>query len=273
MYPELLKIGPITIYSFGLMMGIAFLVASMLLSAEVKRRGKDATIGTSITMISLIGGIAGAKLFHLFENWSDFIGDPIGMAFSSGGLTWYGGFLLATALIYVFIRRKNITFFEMADMAAPSLAIGYGIARIGCHLAGDGDYGIATDLPWKTAYVHGTVPTAFVLDPATGARVPTEWVHPAPVYEFILGVIIFSILYARRKKKLPVGNQFAWFLLLHPFARLMVEFIRINPRLILGLSEAQLISIALLVWGVFLLGKKSMASSSKKKPPVGDARK
>ena len=262
MYPELFKIGPVTIYSYGLMLGVAFLVANMLLSSELKRRGKDLGIATNITMIALIGGIAGAKLFHLFENWSEFLQDPVHMAFSSGGLTWYGGFLLAIILIIIYLKKKKISFLEMADITAPALAIGYGIARIGCHLAGDGDYGIATNLPWKVAYEHGTSPTAYTLDPVTHARIPTEWVHPTPVYELIAAVMIFSFLYYRRKKNLPEGNQFGWFLILHSLARFLVEFIRINPQLFYGLSEAQLISIGLIIWGVYLIYKKSQSGAA-----------
>ncbi len=257
MYPELLKIGPITIYSYGLMLGVAFLVANILLTMELKRRGRDPAIATGITMIALLGGIAGAKIFHLFENWSEFLRDPINMMFSSGGLTWYGGFLLAVILIWIYARQKKISFLEIADVAAPSLAIGYGIARIGCHLAGDGDYGIATNLPWKMSYEYGTSPTAFTLDPTTGVRIPTEWVHPTPVYELLAAIIIFAFLFWRRKKKLPTGNQFGWFLVLHSLARFLVEFIRVNPRFVLGLSEAQIISIALILWGLYFIFRKA----------------
>lgn len=266
MYPELLKIGPITIYSFGLMMGTAFLVGNMIIAAELKRRGKDPTIATNITMLALLGGISGSKLFHLFENWSDFIKDPISMTFSSAGLTWYGGFLLATVFVLLYVRSKKITFIEIADIAAPALALSYGIGRIGCQLAGDGDYGIPTDLPWKMSYVHGTVPTAYTLDPVTSARIPTEWVHPAPLYEFLAAVLIFTFLLLRRKKSLPPGYQFGMFLILHPLSRFFVEFIRINPKLLFGLSEAQLLSIILFIYGLYLLFRKAPVTNPPMKP-------
>jgi phosphatidylglycerol---prolipoprotein diacylglyceryl transferase len=256
MYPELFKIGPLTIYSFGLMLGLAFLTANMLLVAELKRRKLDPALGTTITMLALIGGITGAKLFHVLENWKVFLNEPFGTVFSSGGLTWYGGLLVVIALIFIYVRKKRRSMLEVADMTSPGLALAYGIGRIGCHLAGDGDYGIPTDVPWAVSYEHGTVPTAFTLD-QFGDRIPTEWVHPTPVYELLLAVLVFSFLFRRRTKVLPLGNQFGYFLILHSLSRFLIEFWRINPRMFLGLSEAQLISIALIGWGFFLIFRKT----------------
>ncbi len=159
MYPELLKIGPITVYSYGLMLGIAFLVGNLLLTAELRRLGRDPGLATTVTMLGLIGGVAGAKLFHILENWSEFLARPTDTLFSSGGLTFYGGFLLATLFIFLYFRSRKLSLLSFADVAAPALAIGYGFGRIGCQLAGDGDYGIPTDLPWAMTYPHGTVPT------------------------------------------------------------------------------------------------------------------
>ena len=157
MYPVLFKIGPFSIYSFGLMMGLGFLTASYILTKELRRKGLDANLGNTITLFALIFGIAGSKMLFLFENWEEFVRDPMN-AFSPGGLTWYGGLILATAVIYVYTRRKNLPFWKICDAAAPGLMLGYGIARIGCHLAGDGDYGVPTDLPWATVYAKGTYP-------------------------------------------------------------------------------------------------------------------
>jgi phosphatidylglycerol:prolipoprotein diacylglycerol transferase len=216
-------------------------------------------------MIALIGGIAGAKLFHIFENWNEFLHSPVSTTFSSGGLTWYGGFLLATLLVFLYLRRRNITILTFADIAAPALAIGYGIGRIGCQLAGDGDYGIPTKLPWAMTYPHGTVSTLAVKNPELAAEyaclypntpVPQDIpVHPAPLYEIVLAILVFSILYNRRKKDVPVGNQFALFLVLHSACRFAVELIRLNPLIVLGLSQAQLISAGLFFWGIYLLVK------------------
>ena len=247
MYPEIIKLGPISIYSYGLMLGIAFITASYLLTLELKRVNLNVNIASEITTLALIFGIIGAKLFHLFEYWDEFINDPL-MAFSPAGLTFYGGFLLATLAIFIYIKRKKLSFLQIADLNAPGLALAYGIARIGCHLSGDGDYGIISNLPWAYSYANGTVPTP-----------PGVTVHPTPLYELIAGILIFIFLWSKRKKYHVNGKLFSVYLILTAVARFLVEIIRINPRIFLGLSEAQIISIFLFIIGVIgliLLKKK-----------------
>jgi phosphatidylglycerol---prolipoprotein diacylglyceryl transferase len=279
MFPEIVKIGPLTVYSYGLMLGIAFIVASYLLTKEVERRKLSHNLATEITLLSIIFGVIGSKLFHLFENWGDFLRDPVGMAFSPGGLTFYGGLILATIVVWIYSRKRKTPFLVIADTAAPSLAIGYGIGRIGCHLAGDGDYGIPTELPWGTIYSQGTVKPHIMLadyfsrNPAQAEKynydeLSTQIVaqdnygtitafdqltplHPTPIYEFIVGVIIFTILWNLRKNSWIDGKLFMLYLILSGAARLAVEFIRMNPLVLFGLTEAQIISIVLIAAGTF----------------------
>ncbi len=131
--------------------------------------------------------------------------------------------------------------------------LSYGIARLGCHLAGDGDYGFPTDLPWGTNYAHGTYPPskAFARFPDIVSQYPSGIVpdnipcHPTPVYELLLSVLGFIVLWHLRKKAWPDGKLFMIYLLLLGTFRFSVEFIRLNPRLLLGLSEAQLVSLSL----------------------------
>ncbi len=257
MCPELFKIGPLTVYGYGLMLAVAFIVASYILSLEFKRKGIHPDLASEVTLFALIFGIIGAKLFHLFDEWDTFLQDPVGEFFSPGGLVWYGGFLVALIAIYVNSRRRNLPFLVLGDAAAPSLALGYGIGRIGCHLAGDGDYGIPTDLPWGVDYSKGTYPPSYAFRGTEIAKnypdgiVPDNTpLHPTPVYEFILGLIIFMILWNLRKKIGVNGKIFMLFLILHGSARFLVEFIRINPKILFGLSEAQLISIILILAGI-----------------------
>ena len=241
MYPEILKLGPVSIYSYGLMLGIAFITASYLFTLELKRLNMNVNIASEVTMIALICGIIGAKMFHIFEYWSEFIDNPK-MAFSPAGLTFYGGFLLATLAVFIYIKRKKISFLKIADLNAPGLALAYGIARVGCHLSGDGDYGIASNLPWAYSYLKGTVPTP-----------PGVTVHPTPIYELIAGILIFVFLWSRRKKYDVDGKLFTVYLILTAVSRFLVETIRLNPRFVLGLSEAQIISVALFSIGVVVL--------------------
>jgi phosphatidylglycerol:prolipoprotein diacylglycerol transferase len=215
----------------------------------------------------MVFGIAGAKLLHLLENWGAFTRDPFGMAFSPGGLTWYGGFALGLAAVSLYVRARKIPFLTLWDCLAPGLILAYGVARIGCHLSGDGDYGFPTDLPWGTNYENGTYPPsrAFAIFPEITSQYPGGVVpddtpcHPTPVYEMILGIIGFGILWKLRVRPWPRGALFMVYLILASTFRFSIEFLRINPRLLFGLSEAQLFALVLFAAGVvgfFLLMRR-----------------
>src|SRR5258708_1310532 len=163
MYPILFKIG-VPVYSFGLMMALAFLTALNFFGKEVKRRGMDERHVTWITMIALIGGVAGSKLFSIFEDWHAFTLSPVKTIFSPSGLTFYGGFIVATLGIAYYLKKHKLSFYQFADMIAPAVFLAYGIGRIGCQLAGDGDYGIPTKLPWGAYYYKGTAKSTYVLE-------------------------------------------------------------------------------------------------------------
>lgn len=256
--PVLFKIGPLDVYSYGLMMGIGFLVANYVAVKEFERKGLGANFANQVTLLAVVFGISGSKILSLIENWGDVMKDPIAMIFSPGGLTWYGGFILAAIAILWAAHRKHFKMFRVADGLAPALMLGYAVARLGCHFSGDGDYGMPTKLPWGVDYSHGIVPpsVAFRGFPNIekyfpGGIVPNNTLlHPTPIYEFLAGLLIFYFLWKIRKQVRPDGKLFMIYLVLAGLERLLVEFIRLNPRLFLGLSEAQLISIPLIVVGV-----------------------
>ena len=259
MCPRLIQIGPFTIYGYGLMLAVGFIVGSYLITLEFKRKGLEPNLGNTITLIALVAGVAGSKMLFLVENWSYFLSDPIGMAFSPSGLTFYGGFVLAALAIYLYLRKKGIRFLFAADGIAPGLLLAYGIARIGCHLAGDGDYGYPTTLPWGTDYSKGTYPPslAFRNFPEIAGKYPGGVVpdhtlcHPTPIYEFIACGILFWILWSQREKIQPVGKLFMLYLIFAGLERFLIEFIRINPRILFGFSEAQLFAIVIILVGLF----------------------
>jgi phosphatidylglycerol:prolipoprotein diacylglycerol transferase len=270
MCPRLFQIGPFTVYGYGLMLALGFIVGSYLLVSEFKRRKLDPNVANNITLIALGAGVAGSKILYLIENWSSFILDPVGMTFNPGGLTYYGGFILAAFSIYMYGNKKGIKFFTIADAIAPGLILGYGIARIGCHLAGDGDYGFPTTLPWGTDYSNGTFPpsVAFQDFPEITNKFPSGIVpdnipcHPTPVYEFIICTLICWFLWSIRKKTAPTGKLFMLYLFFAGIERFVIEFLRPNPRIVFGLSEAQLISSVLIVLGLF--GWRKLTTSQKK---------
>lgn len=258
MCPRLFQFGPFTVYGYGLMLALGFIAGSYLLVQEFKRRTIDPNIANNITLIALVAGVAGSKILFLIENWSSFVLDPFGMAFNPGGLTFYGGFILAALSIYIYGRKKGISFFIIGDAIAPGMMLGYGIARLGCHLAGDGDYGFPTTLPWGTDYSKGTYPpsVAFKDFPEITGRFPGGIVpdtipcHPTPVYEFILCACMCWFLWRIRKKIAPAGKLFMIYLVLAGIERFAIEFLRPNPRIVLGLSEAQIIAFILMAIGL-----------------------
>ncbi|MCC6865373.1 MAG: prolipoprotein diacylglyceryl transferase [Ignavibacteria bacterium] len=282
MIPKLFQLGPIPVYSYGLMLGICFIVASWLLQREFKRKKLEEGTAVNITFIALVGGVVGSKLLYVIEEWKSITSMPASKIFSTdglfspAGLTFYGGLILATALIYFYSRSKKIPFLRICDAAAPSLAIGYGIARIGCHLSGDGDYGLPVSefmswVPWGTDYSKGTLPPSIAFrgsDIAAkfGGVVPDNTLcHPTPVYEFIFGALIFWLLWKKREVFLGDGKLFGLYLILSGASRLLVEFIRLNPRYLFGLSEAQLISIVLIGLGIWLYMRKPTTFMLKEK--------
>ncbi|MFN0158144.1 MAG: prolipoprotein diacylglyceryl transferase [Bacteroidota bacterium] len=271
MIPVLFEIGPLKVYSYGLMLGVGFLLGSYILSLELKRRKLDPNMASTITILAVVFGIAGAKMLYLLEHWNQFVADPFGQAFSAGGLTWYGGFIVGMTAIMMYVRAKKVPFLRVWDCLAVGLILAYGVARLGCHFSGDGDYGFPTDLAWGTNYENGTYPPsrAFAIFPEItsqfpGGKVPDNTpCHPTPVYEMLLGIIGFVIIWKLRTKPWPDGKLFMLYLMFSSTFRFSVEFLRLNPRLLFGLSEAQLISIVLFLLGMagfFYLSAKQQQS-------------
>lgn len=241
MFPELLKIGPITIYSYGLMAAIGFLLGGYLLERELERVGRNKELAGSIIISAIIGGIVGSKIYFLIQNPGLLEEDFLGTVFSGAGLVWYGGAIGGLLTVTWWIRRKDLPFLLVADLMGPLLLMGQGIGRIGCFLSGDGCYGPPTDLPWGIAFPNGVVPTH-------------EAVHPTPLYDSVLLVSLFFLLWSLRKRNFKPGTIFGLFAVFMGVERFFTEFWRRDPKYILGIfSEAQLISILLAVFGVGLI--------------------
>ena len=263
MYPIIFQFGPITIYSFGAMMALAALSAAWVVHAELKRYGYNPELASTMVFAAAIGGLVGARLLFIVEEWPNFLAAPMNYIVTGAGFTWYGGFIGGVAAVSWVVKKNKIPWLIGADIAAPALALAYGVGRIGCHVAGDGDWGKITDVPWGVAYTNAIVGWA---DPNTGIPYPPGVrVHPTPIYEFIEGVIVFGILWSLRKRGYAPGTMAWLYLILGGIARLVVEFWRINPPLALGLSEAQWFSLALMALGIFLLATRGSSGALAKK--------
>jgi phosphatidylglycerol:prolipoprotein diacylglycerol transferase len=247
MYPVLLRLGPITIYSYGVMMALGFLAAGWVLSKELQRQGKDPNFSSTLVLWAAVGGMLGARVLFILDQWPAFITHPWDFLFTGSGFIWYGGLIGGVVAVTLCIQRHGLSWLEVMDAVAPTLALGHGIGRIGCHLAGDGDWGPPTTLPWGVAYPRAIVGWDF----PPGVRV-----HPAPLYETIAYLLIFAVLWNRRATPHQAGALFWGYLVLSGIARFLLEFVRVNPPLAFGLSQAQLISVGLVTVGAFMLCRK-----------------
>lgn len=263
---------PFPIYSFGALVAVAILTGSWLAARELDRLYATGQIGGvqvkreqgrgttevspsvlmgSLALIAAVMGIVGSKLLYVLGNPGGFMLDPAGMLFSTGGLTFYGGLLLAAGSIVWYLRRYDLSVPRVADAAAPGLMLAYGIGRIGCHLAGDGDWGIAADLAAKPDWLPlwlwaETYPNAIIGSPA-------QPVYPTPIYEFIAAAVLFGILWLLRTHPFRAGWLFSLYLVFNGVERFFIEKIRINSRFdLFGLevTQAEVVSTLLFIAGV-----------------------
>lgn len=252
MCPVLFRLAGVSVYSYGFMLCLAFLFGSLLLRQELVRKRMNTAVVAPVAMLGLVLGLLGARLFDAFDHWYPFLRDPSLPSGPGAGATYLGGFLCALLAVFVYLRRKRIPVLCFFDAAAPGLMLAYGIARIGCQLSGDGDYGTPTALPWGMSYPNGTLPTR-------------ETVHPTPIYETLLSFVLFALLWRLRKPVRPNGWLFSLYLVLSGTERFLIEFIRLNPKWLLGLTQSQLISAGLVAVGLFgtwlLNGRQTVAFS------------
>lgn len=223
-----------------------------------------------IVFVAVIFGILGAKIFHQLENWNEFIADPIGSMLTFSGLTFYGGLIVAAIAIAIYAEKNNIPWQQIADSVAPPLIIAYGIGRIGCQVAGDGDWGIVNNmlqphwlsfLPewvWAYNYPHNILNQGIPIEGCVGPHcfALAEPVFPTPIYETTMSLMIFAILWSIRKKLKVPGALFAIYLMFNGTERFLIEKIRVNnvfDFLGMRVTQAEIISTALTIIGLILL--------------------
>jgi phosphatidylglycerol:prolipoprotein diacylglycerol transferase len=281
----------LTVYSYGLMVVLGVLTAAWLAARELdrlfrigrlpavevpdesetdsksRRRGRNrrkqrmrpaspSVLMGTIATLAIVGGIVGARLFFVLENMDQFAADPLGTLFSSGGLTFYGGFLLAAGLIVWFLKRHDLSVRTFADAIAPGLMLAYGIGRIGCYLAGDGDWGVCSNLAnkpgWLPTWLWSENFEGNILgQPATALEncpPSATGVYPTMLYEFAASVAIFAALWVLRKHPYKSGWLFSLYLVLSGAWRFVIEKIRVNPSYdLLGFTVTQAEVIAVLI--------------------------
>jgi phosphatidylglycerol---prolipoprotein diacylglyceryl transferase len=234
MQPEINLFG-LSLKTFGLCFGLAFVVSGAIVGRRLKELGKPVDWAYEMVFAALVGGLLGARLYWILANLDDVRGDVVGGIFGGSGLVWYGGALGGAAGVLLWAYRKGMFNLLLLDLCSPALAVGYAVGRIGCQISGDGDYGKPTDLPWGMAYPHGVVPT-------------TEVVHPTPIYETVAMGLAGWALWRARDAFRP-GVLFAFYLVLAGTERFLVEFVRRNEPVAAGLTEAQLLSLVMMIAG------------------------
>jgi phosphatidylglycerol---prolipoprotein diacylglyceryl transferase len=242
---------------------LTFTAADLAEEAKGKRRKMMKLDPYTVVAIVAFAGILGAKIWHIVDTPADRLTADTFKSFGElvswfrGGFAWFGGFVAGIAALLIIARRNGIGMLTILDLSSSAAAVGYAVGRIGCLISGDGDYGKPTNLPWGMAFPDGLVPTT---------RTCVEWgwpstcaVHPTPIYEFIACVLIGWYVWHLGTRSLNTASPLApgmivgQFLILFGIERFLVEFIRINPRIFLGMSNAQVAALVTMIAGGILL--------------------
>ena len=236
MYPVLFRIGSFEITSFGVMVALGAALGILLLRRELIRSRIDGARGVDAALVGVLGGLAGAKLLYVAEHWAEPIAYTL---FSRGGMSWYGGLTGGVAAGLAMVVWQRLPLMAVLSAAAPALTLGHAVGRIGCFLVGD-DYGRPTTLPWGIAFPEGLPPTV-------------ERVHPTQLYEAAgLAVLTVGLLWLRRR---GVRDRavFGTYLAAAGVLRFLIELVRVNVVVALGMTTAQLFSVGLVLAGTVLL--------------------
>jgi phosphatidylglycerol:prolipoprotein diacylglycerol transferase len=231
----------LSVKSFGVVFALGFLACGVLVTRRLRELGKPTDWAYEIVFAALAGGLVGARGYFVLQNYSQVQHHLLSSIFSGSGLIWYGGAIGGAAAVVGWMRWRGQLQLVMFDMCVTALALGYAIGRIGCQVSGDGDYGIRSSLPWAMGYPHGTVPTP-----------PGVTVQPTPIYETLTMGLVAYLLWSLRDRVRP-GVICALYCLLSGLERFLVEFVRRNQEVLVGLTAAQIESAVLMVVGAVWL--------------------
>ena len=218
-------------------MALAFISAGLMTAWGLRRRGIDPELAYSMLIAAMIGGVVGAKIHYLIANPEQ----ASSAMFSGSGLIWYGGLIGGTLAVWAVAVFAKPPVALIADAIGPALALSYAVGRVGCLLRGD-DYGVPTDLPWAMSFPQGAPPT-------------DQLVHPTQIYESLMSLAILAVLLLVLQPRFRRAGSLFWsYLALAGVERFLVEFVRTNEPVALGLTQAQWISVILFASGVAVAG-------------------
>lgn len=249
MYPRLVELGPVTIYTYGVLLAAAYLIGLKLALVRAGRRGLDGNRILDLGIYLIVSALVGAKLLLLVVDFSYFRANPRELlSLVRAGGVFYGGFLLALAVGLWYVRRHRLPVWEVGDAFAPGIALGHAIGRIGCLMAGC-CYGRPTTLPWAITFT----------DPLAAANVGTPLdvpLHPTQLYEAAGELAILAVLLTSERRWRPAPGRLFWlYVFLYALVRFVVEFYRGDPRgtAVAGLSTSQFIALLLLPLSLAML--------------------
>jgi phosphatidylglycerol:prolipoprotein diacylglycerol transferase len=281
---------PLPFAMFGLFVAFAMLAAGACLKHELQRLHLGGRIGTArrgasdvaphtlvsdFTFVVLLAGVAGARLFHILENLDMFFVDPLSMIFSRSGLSVFGGLIVGGFAGLVFLRRRTISVPPFLDAIAPAMMLGYAIGRIGCQVSGDGDWGTAANMALKPAWLPTWLWAQTYENNIFGVVISAPGVYPTPIYETLMALGCFAVLWAVRKHPFRAGWLFSVYLVLAGVERLLIEQIRVNVRFELygvTFTQAEFIAVlflALGIAGMAILGRRAPEQHGESIPARG----
>jgi phosphatidylglycerol:prolipoprotein diacylglycerol transferase len=240
MYPRLLELGPLTVYTYGVLLAAAYLFGLKLAMVRAKSRNLDQTRVLDLGIYIIISALVGAKLLLLVTDFRTFTDNPrelLSLARSGG--VFYGGLILAVSVALWYIRRIGLPLWTTCDVFAPGIALGHVVGRLGCLFAGC-CYGKPTNVPWAITFT----------DPFAAANVGTPLnvpLHPTQMYEAGAEALILLVLLGTESRGRPYPGRTFWlYILLYSISRFAIEFYRGDPRgVIVGISTSQFISLLL----------------------------
>jgi phosphatidylglycerol---prolipoprotein diacylglyceryl transferase len=248
MYPRLLELGPITVYTYGVLLAAAYLLGLKLAMNRASARGLDSVRVLDLGIYIIISALIGAKLLLLVTDFQTFRRDPHELlTLARSGGVFYGGLILAVVVALWYIRRSGLPLWTTCDVFAPGIALGHSIGRLGCFFAGC-CYGKPTELPWAITFS----------DPFAAANVGTPLgvhLHPTQLYEAGAELLIlFALLLTEERGKPYAGRTFWFYILLYAISRYVIEIFRGDERGAVGIfSTSQFISIILAPLAVIML--------------------
>jgi phosphatidylglycerol:prolipoprotein diacylglycerol transferase len=248
MFPRLLELGSVTVYTYGVLLAAAYLVGLKFATVRARARGLDQTRILDLGIYIIISALVGAKLLLLITDWRTFTSNPgeLLTLIRSGGV-FYGGLILAVVVALWYIRRIGLPLWTTCDVFAPGIALGHVVGRLGCFFAGC-CYGKPTDLPWGITFT----------DPFAASNVGTPLnvpLHPTQLYEAGAEALILGVLLATesRGRRFP-GRTFWLYMFLYAVSRYVIEIFRGDPRGTVGMfSTSQFISIVLIPLSIAML--------------------